>query len=239
MTTTIKAKKFYVDNYLEHKIKRYIDYLDSIDVGGVYRLEYDTDVPTIDEMLNSVDQHCTPGSSYGAPRIGVKTKAYHEATLEEPSIYEQIVLEAQKIKREEESWLLQEKTQELSRQLKFSPKKNFVPMFQTKQKEIKGKWNNIANNKLAVTGALIKINENEEVIRLQFQDVEHLTLESSSEYLNTVKVDAESNIRRLKKELYETAGTMPVDEYTDKIELLASYLNRKKIVSILKEFRKK
>ena len=233
MTTTIKAKKFYVDNYLEHKIKRYIDYLDSIDVGGVYRLEYDTDVPTIDEMLNSVDQHCTPGGSYGGSKIGVNKIA----TLEEPSIYEQIVLEAQKNKREEESWLLQEKTQELSRQLKFSPKKNSVPMFQTKQKEIKGKWNSITNNKLAVTGALIKINEDEEVIRLQFQDVKHLTLESSSEYLNTVKVDAESNIRRLKKELYETAGTMPVDEYTSKIELLASYLNRKKIVSILKESR--
>tara|TARA_R100000541_G_scaffold54661_1_gene63247 strand:- start:146 stop:838 length:693 start_codon:yes stop_codon:yes gene_type:complete len=228
MTTTIKAKKFYVDNYLEHKIKRYIDYLDSIDVGGVYRLEYDTDVPTIDEMLNSVDQHCTPGGSYGGSKIGVN----RIATLEEPSIYEQIVLEAQKIKREEESRKLQEKTPELSRQLK-----NSVPMFQTKQKEIKDKWNGSANNKLAVTGALIKINEDEEVIRLQFQDVEHLTLESSSEYLNTVKVDAESNIRRLKKELYETAGSMPVDEYTNKIELLASYLNRKKIVNILKESR--
>jgi hypothetical protein len=233
MITTIKAKKFDADYYLEHKIKRYIDYLDSIDVAGVYRLEYDTDVPTIDEMLNSVDQHCTPSGSYGESRIGVNKIA----TLEEPSIYEQIVLEAQKIKREEESWLLQEKTQELSRQLKFSPKKNSVPMFQTKQKEIKGKWNNNTNNKLAVTGALIKINEDEEVRRLQFQDVEHLTLESSSEYLNTVKVDAERNIWRLKKELYETAGTMPVDEYTNKIELLASYLNRKKIVSILKESR--
>jgi hypothetical protein len=38
------------------KLNKYIDYLDSID-NGLYCLEYDTDIPTIDELLNGIDQH--------------------------------------------------------------------------------------------------------------------------------------------------------------------------------------
>jgi hypothetical protein len=42
--------------YIERKIHKYIDYLDSID-NGLYCLEYDNDIPTIDELLNGIDQH--------------------------------------------------------------------------------------------------------------------------------------------------------------------------------------
>jgi hypothetical protein len=42
--------------YMDYKLNKYIDYLDSID-NGLYCLEYDTDIPTIDELLNGIDQH--------------------------------------------------------------------------------------------------------------------------------------------------------------------------------------
>jgi len=42
--------------YMDWKINRYINYLDSIDSDSVYTLEYDTDTPTKEELLNGIDQ---------------------------------------------------------------------------------------------------------------------------------------------------------------------------------------
>lgn len=43
--------------YMDWKINGYIDYLDMIDPDRLYTLEYDTDAPTKEELLNSIDQH--------------------------------------------------------------------------------------------------------------------------------------------------------------------------------------
>jgi len=43
--------------YMDWKINGYVDYLDTIDPDRLYTLEYDTDVPTKEELLNSIDQH--------------------------------------------------------------------------------------------------------------------------------------------------------------------------------------
>lgn len=43
--------------YMDWKINGYIDYLDKIDPDRLYTLEYDTDVPTKEELLNGIDQH--------------------------------------------------------------------------------------------------------------------------------------------------------------------------------------
>jgi hypothetical protein len=43
--------------YMDWKISRYINYLDSIDPDSIYTLEYDTDTPTKEELLNGIDQH--------------------------------------------------------------------------------------------------------------------------------------------------------------------------------------
>jgi hypothetical protein len=43
--------------FMDWKINRYIDYLDSIDSDSIYKLEYDTDVPTKEELLNGIDQN--------------------------------------------------------------------------------------------------------------------------------------------------------------------------------------
>jgi len=43
--------------YMDWKVNGYIDYLDMIDPDRLYTLEYDTDVPTKEELLNGIDQH--------------------------------------------------------------------------------------------------------------------------------------------------------------------------------------
>ena len=43
--------------YMNWKIEGYIDYLDSIDPDSIYTLEYDTNIPTKKELLNSIDQN--------------------------------------------------------------------------------------------------------------------------------------------------------------------------------------
>ena len=43
--------------YMDWKINGYVDYLDTIDPDRLYTLEYDTDVPTKEELLNGIDQH--------------------------------------------------------------------------------------------------------------------------------------------------------------------------------------
>lgn len=43
--------------YMDWKINGYVDYLDTIDPDRLYTLEYDTDAPTKEELLNSIDQH--------------------------------------------------------------------------------------------------------------------------------------------------------------------------------------
>ena len=43
--------------YMDWKINGYVDYLDMIDPDRLYTLEYDTDVPTKEELLNGIDQH--------------------------------------------------------------------------------------------------------------------------------------------------------------------------------------
>lgn len=43
--------------YMDWKIDGYIQYLDEIDPVGIYTLEYDTDIPTKGELLNSIDQN--------------------------------------------------------------------------------------------------------------------------------------------------------------------------------------
>ena len=45
-----------VNMYIEQKIHKYIDYLDSIDTG-LYCIEYDNDIPTKEELLEGIDQH--------------------------------------------------------------------------------------------------------------------------------------------------------------------------------------
>lgn len=42
---------------MDWKINGYVDYLDMIDPDRLYTLEYDTDVPTKEELLNGIDQH--------------------------------------------------------------------------------------------------------------------------------------------------------------------------------------
>jgi hypothetical protein len=43
--------------YMDWKVNGYIDYLDMIDPDRLYTLEYDTEVPTKEELLNGIDQH--------------------------------------------------------------------------------------------------------------------------------------------------------------------------------------
>ena len=43
--------------YMDWKVNGYVDYLDMIDPDRLYTLEYDTDVPTQEELLNGIDQH--------------------------------------------------------------------------------------------------------------------------------------------------------------------------------------
>lgn len=43
--------------YMSWKIDSYINYLDELDPDSIYKLEYDTDVPTKEELLNSIDQN--------------------------------------------------------------------------------------------------------------------------------------------------------------------------------------
>lgn len=43
--------------YMDWKVNGYVDYLDMIDPDRLYTLEYDTDVPTKEELLNGIDQH--------------------------------------------------------------------------------------------------------------------------------------------------------------------------------------
>lgn len=43
--------------YMDWKIDGYIEYLDMIDSDNLYTLEYDTDTPTKEELLNGIDQH--------------------------------------------------------------------------------------------------------------------------------------------------------------------------------------
>ena len=43
--------------YMDWKVNGYVDYLDTIDPDRLYTLEYDTDVPTKEELLNGIDQH--------------------------------------------------------------------------------------------------------------------------------------------------------------------------------------
>ena len=43
--------------YMDWKIEGYIQYLDEIDPVGIYTLEYDTDIPTKEELLNGIDQN--------------------------------------------------------------------------------------------------------------------------------------------------------------------------------------
>jgi len=43
--------------YMDWKIDGYIQYLDEIDPVGIYTLEYDTDIPTKEELLNGIDQN--------------------------------------------------------------------------------------------------------------------------------------------------------------------------------------
>ena len=42
---------------MDWKVNAYVDYLDMIDPDRLYTLEYDTDVPTKEELLNGIDQH--------------------------------------------------------------------------------------------------------------------------------------------------------------------------------------
>ena len=42
--------------YMDYKLNKYIDYLDSID-NGLYCIEYDNDIPTKEELLEGIDQH--------------------------------------------------------------------------------------------------------------------------------------------------------------------------------------
>ena len=46
-----------VNWYMDWKIDGYIQYLDEIDPVGIYTLEYDTDIPTKEELLNGIDQN--------------------------------------------------------------------------------------------------------------------------------------------------------------------------------------
>ena len=43
--------------YMDWKIDGYIQYLDEIDPVGIYTLEYDTNIPTKEELLNNIDQN--------------------------------------------------------------------------------------------------------------------------------------------------------------------------------------
>ena len=43
--------------YMDWKVNGYIDYLDMIDPDKLYTLEYDTEAPTKEELLNSIDQN--------------------------------------------------------------------------------------------------------------------------------------------------------------------------------------
>ena len=50
-----------VDQYMDYKLHKYIKYLDSID-EGLYCIDYETDIPTKEELLNGVDQsNCVGG----------------------------------------------------------------------------------------------------------------------------------------------------------------------------------
>ena len=61
-----------VDRYMEYKIHKYLDYLDSID-EGLYCMEYETDIPTKEELLNGVDQSNYVGGD-GSYRLKVRLK---------------------------------------------------------------------------------------------------------------------------------------------------------------------
>ena len=86
-----------VDNYMDFKIDKYINHLDEIDLEGVYQLEYDTDIPTKEELLNGVDQsNCAGGE--GSYRLSKRIRMEGDNRLAEQLKEERL---AEQLKQEE------------------------------------------------------------------------------------------------------------------------------------------
>ena len=84
-----------INKYIDYKLDKYIDYLDSID-NGLYCIEYDNDIPTKEELLEGIDQHLlSSGYAKSDARFRLESRLRKDEELKLK--IEQDILESQKL----------------------------------------------------------------------------------------------------------------------------------------------
>ena len=236
-----------VDQYMDYKLHKYIEYLDSID-DGLYCIDYETDIPTKEELLNGVDQSNYVGGE-GSYRLGERIRWEKDnriaEQLEEERLADQSKQEEyektdkyklEQIMREkaaaEEDKLYWEKydNQEVkaSSNITFEPELPYI----APAEPVNERRNGGMSVKL-LRSALKEIAEDQEVQLLKELDEKYMGLEClplksfiKETRAREIREDAKVNSLKLAKLLKEEGGSMAADQYTHSLELLYQYINR-------------
>ena len=238
-----------VDQYMDYKLHKYIEYLDSID-DGLYCIDYETDIPTKEELLNGVDQsNCVGGGGSYRLRKRIRWEKDNRIAeqLEEERLadqskqeeyektdkykLEQIMREKAAAKEDKLYWEKYDNQEvKASSNITFEPELPYI----APAEPVNERRNGGMSVKL-LGSALKEIAEDQEVIRLRELDEQYMRLEClpSEDRADELKKDAKVNRVKLTKLLREGGGAMPVDRYTHSLELLYQYTNRVKYIKKL------
>ena len=244
-----------VDQYMDFKLHKYIEYLDSID-DGLYCIDYETDIPSKEELLNEIDQSNYAGGG-GSYRLRERIRREEDNKIAEQLEEERL---ADQSKREEyektDKYKLEQIMQEKAaaeedklywaeydnREVKTSSNITFkpeLPYIASPAEPVNKRRKDGMSLKL-LRSALKEIAKDQEVIRLRELDEQYMRLEClplksfiKETRAREIREDAKVNSLKLAKLLKEEGGSMAVDQYTHSLELLYQYINRVEYIGTL------
>jgi hypothetical protein len=247
-----------INKYIDYKLDKYIDYLDSID-NGLYCIEYDNDIPTKEELLEGIDQHLlSSGYAKSDARFRLESRLRKDEELKLK--IEQDILESQKLfwenhwrgvaereakekqealERRERKRLKEiaeiEKEARIKKRLEekiIREEKRIREENQLAKKIIKRKINFIEDELARVKEGFTE-GEREWYYKMDRELLAKVYCEEGRDSIITYLRDAEKNYTELIEELKNMPKGTPISRYLAKKELLMAYDYRKHYIKTI------
>jgi hypothetical protein len=247
-----------INKYIDYKLDKYIDYLDSID-NGLYCIEYDNDIPTKEELLEGIDQHLlSSGYAKSDARFRLESRLRKDEELKLK--IEQDILESQKLfwenhwrgvaereakekqealERRERKRLKEiaeiEKEARIKKRLEekiIREEKRIREENQLAKKIIKRKINFIGDELARVKEGFTE-GEREWYYKMDRELLAKVYCEEGRDSIITYLRDAEKNYTELIEELKNMPKGTPISRYLAKKELLMAYDYRKHYIKTI------